>query len=126
MWYPESSVGKTKRRNDGRNTQVWKAVYTLNHLTACDMTSILVIVSHFLSLQDSGKETRSTAHVFVKDLFTRQWQGPWELLTWGHACVSSDCSPWWIPTHCIQPALNSDQEKSHLDSQADTVAKINN
>ncbi|XP_074710544.1 uncharacterized protein LOC141937033 [Strix uralensis] len=51
----------------------------------------------------SNKVSVPHAKVLVRDLISRKWEGPWDLVTWGrgYACVSTDCGLQWIPARKV-------------------------
>ena len=85
------------------HSRLAKAIYTLNHLTIPQYSNNPVILTHFLSLQSSNKVSVPHAKVLVRDLISRKWEGPWDLVTWGrgYACVSTDCGLQWIPARKV-------------------------
>ncbi|XP_017592968.1 PREDICTED: endogenous retrovirus group K member 6 Pol protein-like [Corvus brachyrhynchos] len=71
-----------------------------------------VILNHLLSWQSSGETHLPRAKVWVQDLLTKKWEGPHELIAWGHgnACVSTDTGVRWLPARCIRPDLRHQQQ----------------
>lgn len=110
--------GDTPRR------KVAKAVYTLNCLTVPEKSQNPTILNHFLFSQSSGDTQSPRPKVMVRNVITHNWEGPWDLITWGrgYACVSTDTGTQWIPARCVPPALHGAQDQRqypHDDATAD-------
>lgn len=99
-------------------SRVAKALYTLNHLTILTNSPNPVILNHFIPLQSSIDVQSPKPKVLVWDLITNKWEGPWDLVTWGHgyACISTDDGIPWVPAQCMHPALHFalDNNQQHL------------
>lgn len=90
-----------------------KALHTINHLTVPPNSNNPGFLNRFFALQSTGKTHLPRAKVWVRDLLTNKWEGPWDLITWGrgYACVSTDTGMRWIPARCVRP--DSRHQKHH-------------
>ncbi|RMB89423.1 hypothetical protein DUI87_34214 [Hirundo rustica rustica] len=54
------------------------------------------------------------AKVRVRNLVTKQWEGPYDLIAMGrgHACVSTDTGTRWLPSKCVRPDLRPQRQNS--------------
>ncbi|RMC21400.1 hypothetical protein DUI87_02264 [Hirundo rustica rustica] len=54
------------------------------------------------------------AKVQVRNLVTKQWEGPYDLIAMGHgyACVSTDTGTCWLPSKCVRPDLRPQRQNS--------------
>ncbi|RMC11045.1 hypothetical protein DUI87_12237 [Hirundo rustica rustica] len=90
---------KQKRGMQGEtpHSRLAKALYTINHLTVPQNSNNPVILNHHLSLQASDGEQQPRAKVRVRNLVTKQWEGPYDLIAMGrgYACVSTDTGTRW-------------------------------
>ncbi|KAL2311251.1 hypothetical protein Nmel_002948, partial [Mimus melanotis] len=84
-------------------SRIAKTIYTLNHLRLLEKCQNPVFLNHFLLLAIQSPKSK----VMVRDLITNRWEGPWNLITWGHeyACASTDTRTCWILARCVRPAL---------------------
>ncbi|RMC21699.1 hypothetical protein DUI87_02567 [Hirundo rustica rustica] len=107
---------KQKRGMQGEtpHSQLAKALYTINHLTVPQNSNNPVILNHHLSLQASDGEQQPRAKVRVRNLVTKQWEGPYDLIAMGrgYACVSTDTGTCWLPSKCVRPDLRSQRQNS--------------
>lgn len=69
-------------------SRLQKALNTINQLTISSDSNIPIFLKHFLSLQSHSAVTFPRGKVWVRDLITNKWEGPWDLITWGHGYVS--------------------------------------
>ncbi|RMC20691.1 hypothetical protein DUI87_01543 [Hirundo rustica rustica] len=58
------------------------------------------------------KPHQPRAKVWVQNLVTKQWEGPYDLIASGrgYACVSTDTGVRWIPAKCVRPDLRPQRE----------------
>ncbi|RMC21355.1 hypothetical protein DUI87_02217 [Hirundo rustica rustica] len=107
---------KQKRGMQGGtpNSRLAKALYTINHLTVPQNSNNPVILNHHLSLQASDGEQQPRAKVRVRNLVTKQWEGPYDLIAMGrgYACVSTDTGTRWLPSKCVRPDLRPQRQNS--------------
>ncbi|RMC04234.1 hypothetical protein DUI87_19053 [Hirundo rustica rustica] len=112
---------KQKRGVQGEtpHSQLAKALYTINHLTVLQNSNNPVILNHHLSLQALDETHQPRAKVRVRNLVTKQWEGPYDLIASGHgyACVSTDNGLHWVPAKCVRPDLRP-QRENPADRQA--------
>ncbi|RMC12182.1 hypothetical protein DUI87_11318 [Hirundo rustica rustica] len=96
------------------NSRLAKALYTINHLTVPQNSNNPVILNHHLSLQASDGEQQPRAKVRVRNLVTKQWEGPYDLIAMGrgYACVSTDTGTRWLPSKCVRPDLRPQRQNS--------------
>ncbi|RMC03810.1 hypothetical protein DUI87_19563 [Hirundo rustica rustica] len=68
----------------------------------------------YASQQASDSEQQPRAKVRVRNLVTKQWEGPYDLIAMGrgHACVSMDTGTCWLPSKCIHPDLQPQRQNS--------------
>ncbi|XP_074387969.1 uncharacterized protein LOC141726799 [Zonotrichia albicollis] len=66
-----------------------------------------------------GAEAAYKAHqprvkVRVRNLVTKQWEGPYDLIASGrgYACVSTDTGALWVPSKCVRPDLRPQRQNS--------------
>ncbi|RMC20161.1 hypothetical protein DUI87_01007 [Hirundo rustica rustica] len=61
----------------------------------------------YASQQASDGVQQSRAKVRVRNLVTKQWEGPYDLIAMGrgYACVSMDTGTRWLPSKCVRPDL---------------------
>ncbi|RMC09617.1 hypothetical protein DUI87_13403 [Hirundo rustica rustica] len=54
------------------------------------------------------------AKVWVRNLVTKQWEGPYDLIAMGcgYACVSTDTGTCWLPSKCVRPDLRPQRQNS--------------
>lgn len=85
------------------------ALYVLNRLTVLPNSQNRVTVNHFLPLQSSSEVQLPKPKILVRDLITKKWEDPWDLVTWGlrYACIFTDAGVQWVPVRCVRPALCS-------------------
>ncbi|RMC20978.1 hypothetical protein DUI87_01833 [Hirundo rustica rustica] len=111
---------KQKRGMQGEtpHSRLAKALYTINHLTVPQNSNNPLILNHHLSLQASDGEQQPRAKVRVRNLVTKQWEGPYDLIAMGrgYACVSTDTGTRWLPSKCVRPDLRPQRQNS-ADSQ---------
>ncbi|RMC22078.1 hypothetical protein DUI87_02950 [Hirundo rustica rustica] len=107
---------KQKRGMQGEtpNSRLAKALYTINHLTVPQNSNNPVILNHHLSLQASDGEQQPRAKVRVRNLVSKQWEGPYDLIAMGrgYACVSTDTGTRWLPSKCVRPDLRPQRQNS--------------
>ncbi|RMC03655.1 hypothetical protein DUI87_19832 [Hirundo rustica rustica] len=107
---------KRKRGMQGEtpHSRLAKALYTINHLTVPQNSNNPVILNHHLSLQASDGVHQPRAKVRVRNLVTKQWEGPYDLITMGqgYACVSTDTGTHWLPSKCVRPDLRPQRQSS--------------
>ncbi|RMC21941.1 hypothetical protein DUI87_02812 [Hirundo rustica rustica] len=107
---------KQKRGMQGEtpHSRLAKALYTINHLTVPQNSSNPVILNHHLSLQASDSVQQPRAKVRIRNLVTKQWEGPYDLIAMGHgyACVSTDTGTRWLPSKCVCPDLRPQRQNS--------------
>ncbi|RMC15823.1 hypothetical protein DUI87_08027 [Hirundo rustica rustica] len=107
---------KQKWGMQGETPHSWlaKALYTINHLTVLQNSNNPVILNHHLSLQASDGEQQPQAKVQVRNLVTKQWEGPYDLIAKGrgYACVSTDTGTRWLPSKCVRPDLRPQRQNS--------------
>ncbi|RMC20699.1 hypothetical protein DUI87_01551 [Hirundo rustica rustica] len=65
------------------HSRLAKALYTINHLTVPQNSNNPVILNHHLSLQALDGEQQPRAKVRVRNLVTKQWEGPYDLIAMG-------------------------------------------
>ncbi|RMC20133.1 hypothetical protein DUI87_00979 [Hirundo rustica rustica] len=96
------------------HSRLAKALYTINHLTVPQNSNNPVILNHHLSLQASDGEQQPRAKVRVRNLVTKQWEGPYDLIAMGrgYACVSMDTGTRWLPSKCVRPDLRPQRQNS--------------
>ncbi|RMC03686.1 hypothetical protein DUI87_19678 [Hirundo rustica rustica] len=68
----------------------------------------------YASQQALDSEQQPRAKVRVRNLVTKQWEGPYDLIAMGrgHACVSMDTGTHWLPSKCIHPDLQRQRQNS--------------
>ncbi|RMC07188.1 hypothetical protein DUI87_16644 [Hirundo rustica rustica] len=73
------------------HSRLAKVLYTINHLTMPQNSNNPVILYQHLSLQASDKTHQPQVKVWVQNLVTKQWEGPYDLIAAGHGymCVST-------------------------------------
>ncbi|RMC20928.1 hypothetical protein DUI87_01781 [Hirundo rustica rustica] len=107
---------KQKRGMQGEtpHSRLAKALYTINHLTVPQNSNNPVILNHHLSLQASDGEQQPRVKVRVRNLVTKQWEGPYDLIAMGrgYACVSTDTGTRWLPSKCVRPDLRPQRQNS--------------
>ncbi|RMC04374.1 hypothetical protein DUI87_19195 [Hirundo rustica rustica] len=107
---------KQKRGMQGEtpHSRLAKALYTINHLTVPQNSNNPVILNHHLLLQASDGEQQPRAKVRVRNLVTKQWEGPYDLIAMGrgYACVSTDTGTRWLPSKCVHPDLRPQRQNS--------------
>ncbi|RMC20332.1 hypothetical protein DUI87_01181 [Hirundo rustica rustica] len=107
---------KQKRGMQGEtpHSRLAKALYTINHLTVPQNSNNPVILNHHLSLQASDGEQQPRAKVRVRNLVTKQWEGPYDLIAMGrgYVCVSTDTGTPWLPSKCVRPDLRPQRQNS--------------
>ncbi|RMC21829.1 hypothetical protein DUI87_02699 [Hirundo rustica rustica] len=107
---------KQKRGMQGEtpHSRLAKALYTINHLTVPQNSNNPVILNHHLSLQASDGEQQPRAKVRVRNLVTKQWEGPYDLIAMGrgYACVSTDTGTRWLLSKCVRPDLRPQRQNS--------------
>ncbi|RMB93589.1 hypothetical protein DUI87_30288 [Hirundo rustica rustica] len=105
---------KQKRGMQGEtlHSQLAKALYTINHLTVPQNSNNPVILNHHPSLQALDEMHQPQAKVRVRNLVTKQWEGPYYLIASGrgYACVSTDTGVCWVPAKCVHPDLRPQRE----------------
>ncbi|RMC22364.1 hypothetical protein DUI87_00676 [Hirundo rustica rustica] len=96
------------------HSRLARALYTINHLTVAQNSNNPVILNHHLSLQASDGEQQPRAKVRVRNLVTKQWEGPYDLTAMGrgNACVSTDTGTRWLPSKCVRPDLRPQRQNS--------------
>ncbi|RLV63159.1 hypothetical protein DV515_00018555, partial [Chloebia gouldiae] len=54
------------------------------------------------------------AKVRVRNLVTKQWEGPYDLIASGrgYACVSTDTGARWVPSRCVHPDLQPQRQNA--------------
>ncbi|XP_053802421.1 uncharacterized protein LOC128790024 [Vidua chalybeata] len=52
------------------------------------------------------------AKVRVRNLVTKQWEGPYDLIASGrgYACVPTDTGTRWVPSKCVRPDLQPQRQ----------------
>ncbi|RMB97018.1 hypothetical protein DUI87_26465 [Hirundo rustica rustica] len=107
---------KQKRGMQGEtpHSRLAKALYTINHLTVPQNSNNPVILNHHLSLQALDSEQQPRVKVRVRNLVTKQWEGPYDLIAMGrgYACVSTDTGTRWLPSKCVRPDLRPQRQNS--------------
>ncbi|XP_017586203.1 PREDICTED: endogenous retrovirus group K member 25 Pol protein-like [Corvus brachyrhynchos] len=83
-----------------------RALFTLNFLNCAFENLNPPIVRHFGGSRHL--QMKEKPPVWIKDLETREIQGPHELITWGkgYACVSTPEGPRWIPLRRVKPCVS--------------------
>ncbi|RMB97517.1 hypothetical protein DUI87_25998 [Hirundo rustica rustica] len=68
----------------------------------------------YASQQALDSEQQPRAKVRVRNLVTKQWEGPYDLIAMGrgHACVSTDTGTHWLPSKCVRPDLRPQRQNS--------------
>ncbi|RMC09454.1 hypothetical protein DUI87_13778 [Hirundo rustica rustica] len=68
----------------------------------------------YASQQALDSEQQPRAKVRVRNLVTKQWEEPYDLIAMGrgHACVSTDTGTCWLPSKCIHPDLRPQRQNS--------------
>lgn len=89
-------------------SEVTKALYTLNHLTVPANSQNPVILNHFLLLQSPSDVHSPKPKVLIKNL-PINGKVPGTVLL-GGACISMDVGIPWVPAGCVCPALGSAQD----------------
>ncbi|NWI61260.1 POK18 protein, partial [Calyptomena viridis] len=79
----KAMLQKQKRGEDDEaslsiHQRLWKALHTLNHLTIRENATMPILLNPFLSLQTEGDSLKERAKVYVKNLQTQAWEGPWD------------------------------------------------
>ncbi|RMC04219.1 hypothetical protein DUI87_19038 [Hirundo rustica rustica] len=94
------------------HSRLAKALYTINHLTILQNSNNPVILNHHLSLQALDETHQPRAKVRVRNLVTKQWEGPYDLIASGrgYECVSTDTGLHWVPAKCVHPDLRPQRE----------------
>lgn len=105
---------KQKRGMQGEtpHSRLAKALYTINHLTVPQNSNNPVVLNHHLSLQAADEAHQPRAKVRVRNLVTKQWEGPYDLIASGrgYACVSTDTGVRWVPSKCVRPDLQPQRQ----------------
>ncbi|RMC21282.1 hypothetical protein DUI87_02143 [Hirundo rustica rustica] len=62
----------------------------------------------------SNSVQQPRAKVRVRNLVTKQWEGPYDLIAMGrgYACVSTDTGTRWLPSKCVRPDLRPQRQNS--------------
>ncbi|RMC20634.1 hypothetical protein DUI87_01486 [Hirundo rustica rustica] len=62
----------------------------------------------------SDGEQQPRAKVRVRNLVTKQWEGPYDLIAMGrgYVCVSTDTGTRWLPSKCVRPDLRPQRQNS--------------
>ncbi|RMB92859.1 hypothetical protein DUI87_30753 [Hirundo rustica rustica] len=96
------------------HSRLAKALYTINHLMVPQNSNNPVILNHHLSLQASDSVQQPRVKVWVRNLVTKQWEGPCDLIAMGrgYACVSTDTGTRWLPSKCVRPDLRLQRQNS--------------
>ncbi|RMC19651.1 hypothetical protein DUI87_03212 [Hirundo rustica rustica] len=68
----------------------------------------------YASQQASDGEQQPRAKVRVRNLVTKQWEGPYDLIATGrgYECVSTDTGTRWLPSKCVRPDLLPQRQNS--------------
>ncbi|RMC21859.1 hypothetical protein DUI87_02730 [Hirundo rustica rustica] len=68
----------------------------------------------YASQQASDGEQQPRAKVRVRNLVTKQWEGPYDLIAMGrgYACVSTDTGTRWLLSKCVRPDLRPQRQNS--------------
>ncbi|RMC21843.1 hypothetical protein DUI87_02714 [Hirundo rustica rustica] len=68
----------------------------------------------YASQKASDDAHQPRAKVRVRNLVTKQWEGPYDLITKGrgYACVSTDTGTCWLPSKCVRPDLRLRKQNS--------------
>ncbi|RMC22183.1 hypothetical protein DUI87_03056 [Hirundo rustica rustica] len=68
----------------------------------------------YASQQALDGEQQPRAKVRVRNLVTKQWEGPYDLIAMGrgYACVSTDTGTRWLPSKCVRPDLRPQRQNS--------------
>ncbi|RMB88386.1 hypothetical protein DUI87_35229 [Hirundo rustica rustica] len=68
----------------------------------------------YASQQALDSEQQPRAKVRVRNLVTKQWEGPYDLIAMGrgYACVSTDTGTRWLPSKCVHPDLRPQRQNS--------------
>ncbi|RMC01066.1 hypothetical protein DUI87_22330 [Hirundo rustica rustica] len=68
----------------------------------------------YTSQQASQSQQQPRAKVRVRNLVTKQWEGPYDLIAMGrgYACVSTDTGTRWLPSKCVRPDLRQRQNSA--------------
>ncbi|RMB97493.1 hypothetical protein DUI87_25974 [Hirundo rustica rustica] len=68
----------------------------------------------YASQQALDSEQQPRAKVWVRNLVTKQWEEPYDLIAMGrgHACVSMDTGTRWLPSKCMHPDLRPQRQNS--------------
>ncbi|RMB97523.1 hypothetical protein DUI87_26004 [Hirundo rustica rustica] len=68
----------------------------------------------YASQQALDSEQQPRAKVRVRNLVTKQWEGPYDLIAMGrgYACVSTDTGTCWLPSKCVRPDLRPQRQNS--------------
>ncbi|RMC20951.1 hypothetical protein DUI87_01805 [Hirundo rustica rustica] len=68
----------------------------------------------YASQKASDGEQQPRVKVRVRNLVTKQWEGPYDLIAMGqgYACVSTDTGTRWLPSKCVRPDLRPQRQNS--------------
>ncbi|RMC03737.1 hypothetical protein DUI87_19730 [Hirundo rustica rustica] len=68
----------------------------------------------YASQQALDSEQQPRAKVRVRNLVTKQWEGPYDLIAMGrgYACVSTDTGTRWLPSKFVRPDLRPQRQNS--------------
>ncbi|RMB92621.1 hypothetical protein DUI87_30930 [Hirundo rustica rustica] len=68
----------------------------------------------YASQQASDGEQQPRAKVRIRNLVTKQWEGPYDLIAMGrgYAFVSTDTGTRWLPSKCVRPDLRPQRQNS--------------
>ncbi|RMB93669.1 hypothetical protein DUI87_29899 [Hirundo rustica rustica] len=85
--------------------QLSKALFTLNFLNCTFENLNPPIVRHFR--ENCQLQLKAKPPVMVKDLETRETEGPHDLITWGRGfiCVSTPSGLKWVPAKWVKPFI---------------------
>ncbi|RMC19768.1 hypothetical protein DUI87_03332 [Hirundo rustica rustica] len=66
----------------------------------------------YASQKASDDAHQPRAKVRVRNLVTKQWEGPYDLIAMGrgYACMSTDTGTRWLPSKCVRPDLRPQRQ----------------
>ncbi|RMC21874.1 hypothetical protein DUI87_02745 [Hirundo rustica rustica] len=84
----------------------------LFHLLKTLWCAIQARVHSYYILHASDETHQPRAKVRVRNLDSKQWEGPYDLIASvrGYVCVSTDTGVRWVPAKCVRPDLRPERE----------------
>ncbi|RMC19924.1 hypothetical protein DUI87_03491 [Hirundo rustica rustica] len=107
------------------HSRLAKVLYAINHLMVPQNSNNPVILNHHLLLQALDETHQPRVKVRVRNLVTKQREGPYDLIASGrgYACISTDSGVRWVPAKCVHPDLQP-QRENLANGTLETVTKM--